>query len=78
MHHRLLVAGLVVGEELRALVQRLADPGDVAVPEDAEAAAEEAVLDAVALDELARQEADEGLRGGEADAHGANSTARPQ
>ena len=78
MHHRLLVPGLVVGEELRALVERLADPGDVAVAEDAEAAAEELLLEPVALHKLVREEADEGLRGREADAHRANSTTRPQ
>ena len=45
------------------LEQRLADAGDVAVPEDAEAAAEEPVPDAVALDVLGGEEADERLRG---------------
>ena len=60
--HRLLVPGLEVREQLGALVQRFADPGDVAVAEDAEAAAEEAVLDAVALHDLLREEADESLR----------------
>ena len=65
VHHPLLAARLVVGQELRALVQRLADPGHVAVPEDPEAAAEEPVLDAVALDVLRREEADERLRGGQ-------------
>ncbi len=44
------------------LVQRLPDPGHVAVPEDPEAAGEEAVLDAVALDVLGGEKADEGLR----------------
>jgi hypothetical protein len=65
MHHPLLAARLVVGQELRILVQRLADPGHVAVPEDPEAAAEEPVLDAVALDVLGGEEADERLRSGE-------------
>ena len=63
VHHPLLAARLVVGQELGVLVQRLPDPGDVAVPEDPEAAAEEAVLDAVALDVLRGEEADERLRG---------------
>ena len=62
MHHRLLVARLVVGEQLWALVERLADPGDVAVAEDPEAAAEEAVLHPVAFDVLLREEPDERLR----------------
>ena len=68
MHHRLLVPALVVGQELRALVERLADAADVAVAEDAEAAAEEAVLDAVPLDVLRREEAQEGLRRRQPDA----------
>ena len=41
MHHRLLVPRLVVGQELGALMQRLADPRHVAVAEDPEAPAEE-------------------------------------
>ena len=61
VHHRLLVPALVVGQELGALVERLADAADVAVAEDAEAAAEEAVLDAVPLDMLHREKAQEGL-----------------
>ncbi len=65
MHHRLLVSGLVVGQHLGTLVQRLTDPGDVAVTEDPEAAAEEAVLDAVSLDVLVRQEANQRLGGRE-------------
>jgi len=42
VNHGLLIARLVVGEELRILGQRLADPREVAVAEDAEAAAYEA------------------------------------
>ena len=76
MHHRLLVPALVVGQELGALVERLADAADVAVAEDAEAAAEEAVLDAVPLDVLHREEAQEGLRRRQPDArHGWESSA---
>src|SRR5256885_8443602 len=63
MHHRLFVAGLVVDQELRALEERLADAAHVAMSEDAEAAAEEAMLDAVAFNVLVGQEKDEGLRG---------------
>ena len=40
-------------------------PGDVAVAEDAEAAPEEPLLDAVALDVLLREEAHERLRRGQ-------------
>ena len=43
VHHRLLVAGLVEGEQVGVLLERLAEPGDVAVAEDAEAAGEEAL-----------------------------------
>ena len=62
MHHSLLVAGLVIGEgaggiQLK-LEQRLAQAGDVAVPEDAEAPFEEAVLDTVAFAHLLCQEPD--------------------
>jgi hypothetical protein len=63
VHHRLLVPRLVVGEEVGPLVQGLADAAHVAVPEDAEAAAEEAVLHAVPLDVLVGQERDECLGG---------------
>ena len=72
VHHRLFVAALVVAE-LRGLLQRLTDPGDVAVPEDAEAAGEQRLLDAVALARLAGQEPDQRLRHRESrPAHAAN------
>ena len=61
MHHRLLVACLVVRQQIGVLVQRLADPGDVAVPEDSEAPFEETLLDSVALDVLRGEEPDERL-----------------
>src|SRR3712207_8339876 len=51
------------GEVASVLLQRLADARDVAVPEDAEATREKAPLDAVALDVLARQKADQRLCG---------------
>ena len=47
------------------LLQRLPEPGDVAVPEDAEAAREEPLRAAVALDLLGGEEADERLGDGE-------------
>ena len=56
MHHRLLVAGLVVTERLGILQERLADPGDVPMTEDPPAAGEEALLDAVALHVLLPEE----------------------
>ena len=71
VHHRLLVAGQVVGQVGLAgfvrLEQGLADPRHVAVPEDAEAARDEPLPHAVALAVLAGQEADQGLGDGEAD-----------
>ena len=50
------------------LQQRLADAGDVAVPEDAEAAGDRALLDAVALGPLVGQERHDGLGDGESHA----------
>ena len=64
--HRLLVARRVVGQQVVVLLQRLAEAGDVAVAEDAEAAGEEALAPPVALDVLGGEEADERLRDGEA------------
>ena len=60
MHHRLLVAALVVAK-VGVLLERLADAGDVAVAEDAEAAGEEGLLHAVALDVLLLEEGDQRL-----------------
>jgi hypothetical protein len=57
------------------LVQRLPEAGDVAVPEDPEAAAEEAVLDAVTLDELRGQEVEQRLAGRSPDRRGAAASA---
>ena len=60
MHHRLLVAAqarTAASPGRRALLQqRLAEPGDVAVPEDAKTSGEEAVLVAVTLDVLRGKE----------------------
>ena len=66
-HLRLFVAALIVAHIRGVLFQRLADAGDVAVAEDAPHAGEEAVLDAIAGDVLARQVFDQRLRHGEAD-----------
>jgi 3D-(3,5/4)-trihydroxycyclohexane-1,2-dione acylhydrolase (decyclizing) len=52
-------------QQIVVLAQRLAEAGDVAVAEDAEAAGEEAVALPVALDLLRGQEADEGLSDGD-------------
>src|SRR5262249_48932453 len=65
VHHRLLVARRHVAHLLGVLGQRLAEGGDVAVPEDAQAAGEEARAHAVALDLLGGQEADQGLGHGQ-------------
>src|ERR1700716_3734729 len=62
MDHRLLVPRHVIREQVGRLEKGLADPGDVAVAEDAPDAGEEALLDAVALDVLRREEPDERLR----------------
>ena len=66
VHHRLLVAALVVAKPIAHLVERLPDAGDVAVAEDAEDASEERLPPAVALAELHAQEPDQRLRRGEA------------
>ena len=61
MHHPLFVPPLVIGEEVAVLVQRLPDAGDVAVPEDAEAAGEEPLPRAVSLRPLVDEELDDRL-----------------
>jgi hypothetical protein len=70
VHHRLLVARLVVAELARArqlgLEQGLGNTGKVAVAEYSEASFDEPVLNAVALAVLHCQETDEGLADGEA------------
>jgi hypothetical protein len=65
VHHRLLVARLVIGEQLLVLLERLAEPGQVAVAEDAEAAGEEAAALAVALDLLDGEKAHQRLGDGQ-------------
>ena len=59
--HRLLVAREHVGHVVALLEQRLADARDVAVPEDAEAAGDQPLLDPVALGVLVGQEAHQRL-----------------
>ena len=63
--HALLVAGHVVGEPVGILAQGLADAGDVAVAEDAEAAGDQALGIPVALAVLVGQELDQGLGHGQ-------------
>ena len=83
VHHGLLVAGEDVGQVLTVglgglvaavlelvLQERLADAGDVAVTEDAEAAGEELLPLAVALAPLVGEETHHGLRHGEPDGRG--------
>ncbi|OEI69324.1 hypothetical protein Cus16_1167 [Curtobacterium sp. ER1/6] len=70
VHHRLLVARLVVGQQTRLLhvqlLDRLTEARDVAVPEDAEDPRDRA-LAVVAVDgPLVREERDEGLADGHA------------
>jgi hypothetical protein len=70
VHHSLLVPGLVVGQEIAVLEQRLRDP-DVPVAEDAEASAEEPTSDTITRDVLRGEEAHERLRRRQPDiAHG--------
>lgn len=67
VHHGLLVAALVEGHRVRTgFEERLPDPGDVAVPEDAPSGGDQAVVDSVAGGVLAGQEGDQRLCGGEA------------
>src|SRR5207253_1844870 len=49
VHHSLLAPRLVVPKQIRPFVECLPDPGDIAMAEDPEAAAEELVLDPVSL-----------------------------
>ncbi len=56
VHHRLLVAALVVGHDVAVLDQRLADARHVAVPEDAPRAGDQPVPFAVACGVLGGQE----------------------
>ena len=51
--------------ELRILLQRLANAGDAAVAENAEAAGKERLPPAVALDMLVQEELNDGLRHGQ-------------
>ena len=60
--HGLLVARLVVGQQVRSLVERLADAGHVAMAEDSKAAVHEAMLGAVALDVLCAEKSHQRLR----------------
>ena len=64
--HALLVARRVVGQQVAVLVQRLAQPGDVAVTEDPVAAGDEPLAPAVALGLLDGQEAHQRLGHGQA------------
>ena len=66
MHLGLLVARLVIPHPVGVLLERLADTGDVSMPEDAEHAGEERALAAVALDVLRGEEEHQRLRHGEA------------
>ena len=65
MDHRLLVAREHVGHVVARLEQGLADAGDVAVAEDAEAAGDQPLLYPVALGVLVGQEPDQGLGDGQ-------------
>ena len=66
MHHRLLVAGLVVGQIRPALLQRLPEAAHVAVPEDAEDGGDQPPPLTVEFAVLNRQKLHESLRHGQA------------
>jgi hypothetical protein len=57
VNHRLLVAALVVAEPI-GLVQRLSNPGDVAMPENSKDAGKKALALPVALNMLNAEELD--------------------
>src|SRR5258705_13212674 len=60
--HPLLVARLVVGDQLGGLRERLPDAGETAMAEDAETAFYKPMIGAVTLQILSSQKADERLR----------------
>ncbi|GAA3209448.1 hypothetical protein GCM10020256_06770 [Streptomyces thermocoprophilus] len=68
VHHRLLVAALVVRHHVRVLDQRLAEARHVAVAEDAPGAGDQPVPGAVALGVLGGEEPHQGLGGRQTDA----------
>ena len=76
VNHGLLVARLVIGEQVGVLSQSLTDPGQVAVAEDAEATRDEPVLDTVPLHVLGAQKAHERLRHRHADGFHATTSVR--
>ena len=65
VHHRLLVARLIVTEAPGVLLERLADTGDIAMSENPPATGEKGCFNAVALDVLVRQKQDKRLGGGQ-------------
>ncbi len=65
VHHGLFVAALVVRHDVGVLDEGLADPGHVAVAEDAPGAGDQAAPHAVAFGVLGGQEAHQGLGGGQ-------------
>ena len=67
--HGLFIAAEVVAEA-GVLLERLAQAGDVAVAEDAEAAFDETLFARVAAGKLGLKERDDGLGDGEAAGHG--------
>ena len=58
MDHRLLVTGQVVTNQIRILLKRLPDTGDVTVTENAENARKEPVLYPIALNVLVGKKLD--------------------
>ena len=68
MHHRLLIARLVIGKVLAAFLECLAHPADIAVAEDAEHRRDQPASTAIALAVLHLQVPHDRLRHGQADA----------
>ncbi len=69
VHHGLLVAALVEGHLVAVLDEGLAEPGHVAVAEDAPGRGDQPLPYAVAFGVLGGQEADQRLRDGQAGGH---------
>jgi hypothetical protein len=62
VHHRLLVAALVVSQPILHLMERLANSGDIAMAEDAEHTGEKRLAQAITLAVLDAQKPHERLR----------------
>jgi hypothetical protein len=73
VHHGLFVAALVERHDIGVLHQGLADPGHVAVAEDAPGAGDQPVPHAVPFGVLGGEEPHQGLGGGQSAGAGAHT-----